>query len=56
MKRYRSYTYLNIRRGVAIDLPKTFVTKEQETYNLAHLEVDQEKVNYWGQLLASAFT
>ena len=55
MKRYRSHTYLNIRRGIAIDLPKTFISKEQPTYRLEHLEVDEEKIHYWGQLLANAF-
>lgn len=56
MKRYRSHTYLNIRRGIAIDLPKTFISKDQESYRLEHLEVDEKKVKYWGQLLANAFT
>ena len=55
MKRYRSHTYLNMRRGIAIDLPKTFIAKDQESYKLEHLEIDHEKVKYWGELLANAF-
>jgi hypothetical protein len=55
MKRYRSHAYLNIRRGIAIDLPKDYVCKDQNPYRLEELEVDVTKVKYWGKVLAQAF-
>ena len=52
LKRYKSHRYFGFRRGLAVDIPKSYLCKDQAIYSLEKLEVDQPKVDYWGKIIA----
>ncbi len=52
LKRYKSHLYFGYRRGLAVDIPKSYLCKDQSIYSLEKLEVDQSKVDNWGKIIA----
>ena len=56
LKRYKSHTYFGLRRGLAIDIPKSYLCKDQAIYSLEMLEVDQSKIDHWGKIIAGVLS